>query len=152
MTEAHADLVAVAAVGCGGPAALNVAIPYGHPIHSAITVAGIPGTDFNNSRIRGSNSSANLGASFRSYFGAPSLRDAALTVLRETPTTRAISEIETPSPRYNLRISAQSSTSNTRFLLRSTTHRLPGKQINFHLPRSEQFSLAVDKRLTRSTV
>jgi hypothetical protein len=38
-------------------------------------------------------------------------------VFREIPNTRAISEIDNRSDRRNRRISAQSSTLNTRFLL-----------------------------------
>jgi hypothetical protein len=69
-----------------------------------------------------------------------------LTVLRDTPITRAISEIDTRSARCNRRISAQSSTPNTCFLPRSTEHRLQGKLVKFRLPRAGQFSLAVDMR------
>ena len=128
------------------PRRLSVRIECCQPTRSAITVAGIRGTDFSSSRIRGSNESANPADALRSYFGASSLRNAALTVFRETPMTRAISEIDTRSARCSLRISAQSSTSNTRFLLRSTEHRVSGKLVNFRLPRGGHFSLAVDSR------
>ena len=124
-------------------------MPCCQPIRSAITVAGILGTERNSSLIRGSNESANTADGFRSYYGAPSLRNAPLTVFLETPMTRAISEIDTRSARCSLRISAQSSTSNTRFLPRSTEHRVSGKLVTFHLPRGGHFSLAVD-RLLRS--
>ena len=80
-------------------------MPYGQPTRSAITVAGIVGTALNNSRIRGSNPSTRDPAGARSYLGGPSLANAAFTVFREQPTTRAISETETPSDRRNLRIS-----------------------------------------------
>ena len=52
----------------------------------------------------------------RSYFGGPSEANAAFTVFLEIPNTRAISEIGNRSARCNRRISAQSSTLNTRFL------------------------------------
>jgi len=65
-------------------------------------------------------------------------------VFRDTAITRATSEIDTRSDRHNRRISAQSSTLNTRFLPGSTEHRVPGKLVNFRLPRGGQFSPAVD--------
>jgi hypothetical protein len=119
-------------------------MPYGQPTRSAITVAGIVGTAFNNSRIRGSNPSTRDPAGARSYLGGPSLANAAFTVFREQPTTRAISEIETPSDRRNLRISAQSPTISTRSLPGSTPARVRGKLVNFQLPHRGQFSPAVD--------
>jgi hypothetical protein len=123
-------------------------MPYGQPTRSAITVAGIVGTAFNNSRIRGSNPSTRDPAGARSYLGGPSLANAAFTVFREQPTTRAISEIETPSDRRNLRISAQSSTISTRSLPGSTPARVSGKLVNFQLPHRGQFSPAVDRAST----
>jgi hypothetical protein len=63
-------------------------------------------------------------ADARSYLGGPSLANAAFTVFREQPTTRAISEIDTPSERRSLRISAQSSTISTRSLPGSTPARV----------------------------
>src|SRR5215208_6865818 len=126
---------------------LNVRIPYGQPTRSAITVAGIVGTALNNSRIRGSNPSTRDPAGVRSYLGGPSLANAAFTVFREQPTTRAISEIETPSERRSLRISAQSSTISTQSLPGSTPARVSGKLVKFQLPHRGQFSAAADKRL-----
>ena len=70
----------------------------------------------NSSRTQGSTSSTTDPAGVRRYLGGPSLANADLTVFLEIPNTRTISEIETPSDRRNRRISAQSSTSNTRFL------------------------------------
>jgi hypothetical protein len=96
---------------------LKVRIEYEQPIRSAITVAGIRGKAANNSRIRGSASSASEPAAARWYFGGPLEANAAFTVFREIPNTRAISEIDNCSDRRNRRISAQSSTLNTRFLL-----------------------------------
>jgi len=92
---------------------LSVRIEYGQPTRSAITVAGIVGNAFNNSRIRGSNPSTTDPTGRRQYLGGPSLANAAFTVFLATPSTRAISEIAIPSDRRNRRISAQSSTSNT---------------------------------------
>ena len=99
----------------------------------------------NNSRIRGSNPSTRDPAGVRSYLGGPSLANAAFTVFREQPTTRAISEIETPSERRSLRISAQSSTISTRSLPGSTPARVSGKLVKFQLPHRGQFSPAVDR-------
>jgi hypothetical protein len=124
-----------------------VRIPYGQPTRSAITVAGIVGTALNNSRIRGSNPSTRDPAGVRSYLGGPSLANAAFTVFREQPITRAISEIETPSERRSLRISAQSSTISTRSLPGSTPARVSGKLVKFQLPHRGQFSPAADKRV-----
>lgn len=95
---------------------LRVRIEYDHPIRSAITVAGIRGYTASNSRILGSASSATDPADTRRYFGGPSEANAAFTVFRAIPNTRAISEIGNSSERRNRRISAQSSTFNTRFL------------------------------------
>jgi len=114
------------------------------PIRSAITVAGIVGIDRNNSRIRGSNSSTTDPAGTRSYRGGPAAANAAFTVFREIPINRATSEIDTPSDRCNRRISAQSSTLNTRFLPGSVQPRLSRKLVNFQLPRSGQYSVAAD--------
>ena len=52
----------------------------------------------------------------RGTLGGPSEANAAFTVFREIPNTRAISEIGNRSDRRNRRTSAQSSTLNTRFL------------------------------------
>ena len=76
--------------------------------------------------------------------GGPSLANAAFTVFREQPITRAISEIETPSDRRNRRISAQSSTISTQSLPGSTPARVSGKLVKFQLPHRGQFSPAVD--------
>jgi len=65
-------------------------------------------------------------------------------VFLETPNTRAISEIGIPSARRSRRISAQSSTPNTRFLPGSVHARVPGKLVNFQLPRTDQYWAAVD--------
>ena len=86
------------------------------PIRSAITVAGIAGYARSSSRIRGSTASTIDPARARSYFGGPSLAIAARTVFLDTPITRAISLIGSPSARCSRRISAQSSTSSTLFL------------------------------------
>jgi hypothetical protein len=126
-----------------------VRIPYGQPTRSAITVAGIVGTALNNSRIRGSNPSTRDPAGARSYLGGPSLANAAFTVFREQPITRAISEIETPSERRSLRISAQSSTISTRSLPGSTPARVSGKLVKFQLLHRGQFSPAADNALFR---
>jgi hypothetical protein len=123
---------------------LKVRIPCGQLIRSAVTVAGIRGTDLSSALIDGSKSSVNGDTGLRRYFGALSRRNAAFPVFRETLNTRAISEIDTPSARCSLRISAQSSTSNTRFLLHSTEHRVPGELVNFHSPYGDQLSPAVD--------
>ena len=96
---------------------LSVRIEYGQPIRSAITVAGIR-------RIRRQQlPNPRLGLiGHRPRRRTPILRraiaeaNAAFTVFRETPNTRAISEIGNRSDRRNRRISAQSSTLNTRFL------------------------------------
>ena len=97
--------------------ALRVRIEYDQPIRSAITVAGIRGYTWSNSRIRDSTASATDPLAARWYFGGPSHANADFTVFREIPITRAISEIGNFSDRRNRRISAQSSTLNTRFLL-----------------------------------
>jgi hypothetical protein len=80
----------------------------------------------------------------RRYFGGPSLARADLTVFLEIPSTRAISEIDNPSDRCNRRISAQSSTLNTRFLPDSNRVRVSGKLVKIRLPRGDQYSVAVD--------
>ncbi len=72
-----------------------------------------------NSRIRGSTASTIDPAGARSYFGGPSEANAARTVLRDTPITRAIALIAIPSDRCNRRISAQSSTLSTLPILRT---------------------------------
>jgi hypothetical protein len=58
----------------------------------------------------GSTSSTIDPAGVRSYFGGPSEAIAARTVFLETPNTRTIALIGSPSARCSLRISAQSST------------------------------------------
>jgi hypothetical protein len=63
-------------------------------------------------------------ARLRSYFGGPSLANAARTVLRETPNVLAIVLIGNPSARCSLRISAQSSTDNNSLLLSARKPRL----------------------------
>jgi hypothetical protein len=65
-------------------------------------------------------------------------------VFRETPNTRAISEIDIFSDRRNRRISAQSSTLNTHFLPGSVGASLIRKVVNIRVPRPVQFSDAVD--------
>jgi hypothetical protein len=80
----------------------------------------------------------------RSYLGGPSLTNAALTVFREQPISRAISEIDTPSDLRSRRISAQSSTISTCFLPGSTPARVTGKLVNFQLPHRGQYSVAAD--------
>ena len=122
----------------------KVRIPNGQPTRSAITVAGIDGSKRSNSRIRGSNSSTLEPAGFRTYFGGPSQANAAFTVFREQPITRAISEIDTPSDFRSRRISAQSSTISTRFLPASTPARVSEKLVKIGLPHRDQFSPAVD--------
>lgn len=52
-------------------------------------------------------------AALRRYRGGPSLANVDFTVFLEIPSTRAISEIDTPADTRNRRISAQSSTLNT---------------------------------------
>src|SRR4029453_6404319 len=89
--------------------------------------------------------SANDPDGARSYLGGPWLASAAFTVFREQPTSRAISEIDTPSDLRSRRISAQSSTISTCFLPGSTPARVTGKLVNFHLPHRGQYSVAVDK-------
>jgi len=121
-----------------------VRIEYGQPTRSAITVAGIRGNARSSSRIRGSYSSTSDPAGSRSYIGGPSLANAAFTVFREQPTTRAISEIDTPSDLRSRRISAQSSTISTCFLPGSTPARVTKELVNFQLPHRGQYSVAVD--------
>ena len=122
-------------------------IEYGQPTRSAITVAGIRGNARSSSRIRGSYSSTSNPAGARSYLGGPSLANAAFTVFREQPTTRAISEIDTPSDLRSRRISAQSSTISTCFLPGSTPARVTRELVNFQLPHRGQYSVAVDSAM-----
>ena len=89
---------------------------YGHPIRSAITLAGIDGYDASSSRTRGSNPSATDPRGSRTYLGGPSERSAARTVFRDTFMIRTICLTGTPSARWSRLISAQSSTSITCFL------------------------------------
>jgi len=91
---------------------LNTVIPRLHPTRSAITVAGIVGTNSSCARIAASNASTADPPGLRSYFGGPSEAIAARTVFRETPNVLAIILIGNPSARCSRRISAQSSTDN----------------------------------------
>jgi len=125
-----------------------VRIEYRQPIRSAITVAGIVGTARSSSRIHGSNPSTTDPTGRRTYLGGPSLASAAFTVFLATPSTRAISEIAMPSARRSRRISAQSSTPNTRFLPGSAGARVSWKLVNLQLPCHGQHSLAVDSALS----
>src|SRR5215218_6955460 len=129
---------------------LNVRIENGQPIRSAITVAGIRGNAASNSRIRGSYPSTSEPDRARSYFGGPSLANAAFTVFREQPINRAISEIDTPSDRRSRRISAQSSTISTCFLPGSTRARVKEKLVKIQLPHRGQYSVAADTRAPRT--
>ena len=123
---------------------LSVRIEYGHPIRSAITVAGMSGTARSSSRIRDSNPSATDPAGARSYRGGPADRTAARTVFRETFIIRAICLTGSPSARCNRRISAQSSTEITCFLPGPARARLPGRRVKIRMPRRGQYSPAVD--------
>ena len=114
---------------------LNVRIEYGHSIRSAITVAGILGQACSSSLIRGSTASTTDPVLRRRYAGGPLAANAVFTVFFEHPNTRAITLIGIRSARYNRRISAQSSTLNTHFLLTSTRGQHHG---------GGQFSTAVD--------
>ena len=87
----------------------------------------------------------------RRYLGGPSLLNAALTVFLARPMTRAICEIDMASGRRKRRISAQSSTPNTRFLPCSVQARVSGKLVNFQLPRADQYSVAVDSHSQHPT-
>ena len=85
-------------------------IEFVQPIRSAITVAGIVGNSRNNANTSGSTASTIDPAAARSYWGGPSARNAARTVLRANPSRRAIALMPIPSARCSRRISAQSST------------------------------------------
>jgi hypothetical protein len=122
---------------------LKVRIEYGHSIRSAITVAGILGHACSSSRIRGSTASTTDPLDWRRYAGGPSAANAFFTVFFEQPTTRAITLIGIRSARYSRRISAQSSTLNTHFLLTSIKGQHHGG-VSFQLPLRGQFSRAVD--------
>jgi hypothetical protein len=124
----------------------SVRSEYGHPIRSATTLAGIDGYALSSSRIRGSNASATDPFGSRTYFGGPSDRSAARTVLRDTFLIRAICLIGSPSARCSCLISAQSSTSITCFLPDPFRARIPGRRVKFRLPRWGQYSASVDKR------
>jgi hypothetical protein len=65
----------------------------------AITVAGICGYSFNSARIRGSTASAADPFVTRRYLGGPSAANARRTVLRPSPSRRAIARIGIPSAR-----------------------------------------------------
>ena len=125
---------------------------YGHPIRSAITLAGIVGYAASSSRIRGSNASATDPFGSRSYLGGPSDRSAARTVFRDTFLIRAICLIGSPSARWSRLISAQSSTSITCFLPGSVRARIPGRGVKFRLPRRGQYSASADTHLVASVV
>jgi len=88
-------------------------------MRSATTVAGIVGVACNNSRIRGSTSSTSDPRAALAYDGGLCARIAARTVFFEHPITLAIALIGIRSARCRRRISAQSSTFSTRFLLTS---------------------------------
>jgi hypothetical protein len=122
-----------------------VRIEYGHSIRSPITVAGIVGQARSSSRIRGSTTSATQPCGWRRYAGGPSAANAFFTVFFEHPNTRAITLIGIRSARYSRRISAQSSTLNTHFLLTSTEVSIT-EGVSFQLPLRGQFSGAVDTR------
>jgi hypothetical protein len=81
--------------------------------------------------------------------GGPLLANAAFTVFREQPTTRAISEIETPSDFRSRRISAHCSTISTCFLPGSTPARVKGKLVKIQLPHRGQYSVAADMERDR---
>jgi hypothetical protein len=66
--------------------------------------------------------------------GGPLLANTAFTVFHEQPTTRAISEMETPSDFRSRPISAQSSTISTCFLPGSIPARVTGKLVKIQLP------------------
>ena len=104
----------------------------------------IAGNACNSSRIRGSNPSTRDTAGARSYLGGPSLANAAFTVFREQPISRAISEIDTASDRRNLRTSAQSSTIRTPSLPGSTPARATRTLVNLQLPHPCSVFTAVD--------
>jgi len=123
----------------------------GQPTRSAIAVAGMLGYAFSSSRTRGSTPSTSDPAGSRRYLGGPSLLNAALTVFLARPMTRAICEIDMASGRRKRRISAQSSTPNTRFLPCSVQARVSGKLVNFQLPRADQYSVAVDSHSQHPT-
>jgi hypothetical protein len=125
---------------------LSVRTEYGHPIRSAITVAGIDGTAASSSRIRGSNPSATDPPVARTYFGGLSLASAAFTVFRAIPNIRAICAIGMPSARRSRRISAQSSTFSTCSLPGSARARVSGKVVKIRLPRPGQYSASVDRK------
>jgi hypothetical protein len=107
-------------------------------------VAGIVGQACSNSRIRGSTASTTDPRGCRRYAGGPSASNAFFTVFFEHPTTRAITLIGIRSARYNRRISAQSSTLNTHFLLTSAEVSIIPEGVSFRLPLRGQFSPAVD--------
>jgi hypothetical protein len=123
-----------------------VRIEYRHPMRSAITVAGIVGHAYSNSRIRGSTASTTDPVLCRRYAGGPSAANAFLTVFFEQPTTRAITLIGIRSARYKRRISAQSSTLNTHFPLTSAEVSIT-EGVSFQLPLRGQFSRAVDTHM-----
>ena len=120
----------------------NTGIQRSHPTRSAITVAGIVGTACSCSRIRGSNASTADPAGVRTYLGGPSPPAPRDRVL-EHPNVLAITLIGIPSARCNRRISAQSSTDNTRFLLPRAEVRV-SEGVSFRPPIRGQFSGVVD--------
>src|SRR4029077_14449835 len=90
----------------------------------AITLAGIVGTSVSWARIASSNASTADPTGLRTYFGGSSQANADRTVFRETFNVLAINLIGNPSARCNLRISAQSSTTNNSLLLSAPKPRL----------------------------
>ena len=117
---------------------LKVRIEYRHSIRSAMTVAGILGQACNNSRIRGSTASTTDAVLWRRYAGGALAANAVFTVFFEHPNTRAITLIGIRSARYNRRISAQSSTLNTHFLLTSAEVSIT-EGVSFQLPLRGRF-------------
>ena len=88
----------------------NTVMPLVQPMRSATTVAGMSGVSANNRRMAGSNASTAEPRSSRTYFGASSERNAVRTVLRATPSRRAMAFAPIASALCNLLISAHSST------------------------------------------
>ena len=120
-------------------------MPRVHPSRSAITVAGIVGHTRSNSRIRGSTASTTDPAGRRTYLGGPSLANADFTVFLLTLSTRAIPLIDMPSARCSRRISAQSSTDNTHFLLARLAARLK-RGVKIRAATRGQFSGVADSQ------
>ena len=123
---------------------LSARIEYGHPTRTAITVDGIDENAFSSSRIRGSNASATDPCGVRTHFGGLSLASAAFTVVREIPSTRAISAIghalRPPQPTDLSRVPHAQHLP----LPGSARARVSEKLVNFRLPRPGQYSVFVD--------